>query len=205
MNAEEQPEQENNPLSMRFVNTVDWRNHPQDREETLKTYADVVRWAREAGILSDDASRKLLRRGLAEPKAAEAALSRGLLLRESLYAIFSAASRRREPPQADLNRLNGALQESARHMLLVENRRGGFHWQWLGKEDELDRMLWPVVRSAATLLTSSNLDRLRECEAEGCGWVFVDTTRNRSRRWCSMESCGNRAKAQRFYRRHKAD
>ena len=65
-------------------------------------------------------------------------------------------------------------------------------------------MLGPVARSAAELLTSDRLDRLRQCESEkGCGWLFVDGSRNRSRRWCDMSDCGNRAKARRFHRRHR--
>jgi predicted RNA-binding Zn ribbon-like protein len=205
MTADEQSEQENNPVCARFINTVDWRNNPAQRHETFNTYADLVKWAGEAGILSDVAAHKLVKHASRNRHAAEAALHDALLLRESLYAIFSATSLGREPPKADLNRLNAAIQESGKHVSLVQSNAGGFRWEWQGKEDYFDRMLWPIVRSAAELLTSDNLERLRECEAEGCGWIFLDTTRNRSRRWCSMESCGNRAKAQRFYQRHKAD
>jgi predicted RNA-binding Zn ribbon-like protein len=64
-------------------------------------------------------------------------------------------------------------------------------------------MLWPVVRDAADLLTSKELNRVGRCADERCGWLFVDTSRNRSRRWCSMESCGNRAKARRHYRKSR--
>ena len=67
-----------------------------------------------------------------------------------------------------------------------------------------DRILWPVARSAGELLISDKLDRVRQCaDDRGCGYLFVDTSRNRSRRWCSMESCGNRAKAHRHYQRQQ--
>jgi predicted RNA-binding Zn ribbon-like protein len=64
-------------------------------------------------------------------------------------------------------------------------------------------MLAPIVKSAADLLLSDMLDRVKQCEGDPCGWLFLDTSRNRSRRWCSMEDCGNRAKARRFYQRKK--
>ena len=70
--------------------------------------------------------------------------------------------------------------------------------------NNLERVVWPVARSAADLLTSDLLSRVRRCEDDrGCGYLFIDTSRNRSRRWCSMESCGNRAKARRHYARQK--
>jgi predicted RNA-binding Zn ribbon-like protein len=63
--------------------------------------------------------------------------------------------------------------------------------------------LRPIARSAAELLTSETLSRVRECGGATCTWLFLDASRNRSRRWCSMESCGNRAKARRHYRRRR--
>jgi predicted RNA-binding Zn ribbon-like protein len=80
--------------------------------------------------------------------------------------------------------------------------KNGFTWDTNGKKDELDWMLKPVVRSAAELLTSDELTRVKECaDDKGCGWLFLDKSRNRSRRWCDMKDCGNRAKAKRFYER----
>ncbi|MBI4413448.1 MAG: CGNR zinc finger domain-containing protein, partial [candidate division NC10 bacterium] len=79
-----------------------------------------------------------------------------------------------------------------------------FAWRWTGDGQRLDRMLWAVTRSAADLLTSGELAAVRECEAETCAWLFMDRSRNRSRRWCDMKACGNRAKARRHYERKKA-
>jgi predicted RNA-binding Zn ribbon-like protein len=64
--------------------------------------------------------------------------------------------------------------------------------------------LWPIVLAAAELLTSAGRARVRECAAHGCGWLFLDTSRSQRRRWCTMASCGNRAKARRFYERTRA-
>ncbi|HSH12932.1 MAG TPA: CGNR zinc finger domain-containing protein, partial [Desulfurivibrionaceae bacterium] len=77
-----------------------------------------------------------------------------------------------------------------------------FEWGW-SDAGGLRRLLWPIVRSAAELLTSEKLERVGQCAGDSCGWLFLDTSRNRSRRWCEMEHCGNRAKARRHYRRQK--
>jgi predicted RNA-binding Zn ribbon-like protein len=63
---------------------------------------------------------------------------------------------------------------------------------------------WWVARSAAELLTSKELTSVRECAGYDCGRLFMDGTKNRSRRWCDMASCGNRAKGRRHYERRKA-
>jgi len=77
-------------------------------------------------------------------------------------------------------------------------------WTWRAQDDALDGLLWPFVRSAVELLTSEDLERVRECAAVDCAWLFVDAIHNRSRRWCDMKSFGNREKAHRHYARHHA-
>jgi predicted RNA-binding Zn ribbon-like protein len=62
-------------------------------------------------------------------------------------------------------------------------------------------MLWPIASSAADLLTSERLKKVRLCEAKTCTWLFLDESRNHSRRWCDMKVCGNREKARRHYQR----
>ena len=98
----------------------------------------------------------------------------------------------------DLNERNKA------ELKRIGSEADSFTWEWTGDEAALDRMLWPVVGSAADLLTSEDLDRVGECQGDGCGWLFIDMSRNHSRRWCDMGDCGNRAKARRHYRRKKA-
>ncbi len=81
---------------------------------------------------------------------------------------------------------------------------GGFAWEWDAGGDVLARPLWALARSAADLLTSPRLSRVRECPGEdGCGWLFLDTSKNGSRRWCSMQGCGSRAKARRYAGRRR--
>ncbi|MBI2081511.1 MAG: CGNR zinc finger domain-containing protein, partial [candidate division NC10 bacterium] len=103
---------------------------------------------------------------------------------------------------SDLAVLNAALAEALPLLGLVPEGNG-FTWEWTANGQRLDRMLWPVARSAAELLTSGELARVRECEAESCAWLFMDRSRNRSRRWCDMKTCGNRTKARRHYERKR--
>jgi predicted RNA-binding Zn ribbon-like protein len=190
------------PLCVRFVNTVDWRDDPVRRVDSLGSYFDLVRWARDKGTISAGIANQLAHEARQHPVAAQAAFAHALAVREALAAVLGAAVHRTLAPAEELRRFNAALAESGRH-LCITSAQGRFQCTW-DTDDRLDRVLWPVVRSAADLLTSGDLERLRVCEGEGCGWFFLDTTRNRSRRWCNMASCGNRAKVKRFYERHKS-
>jgi predicted RNA-binding Zn ribbon-like protein len=165
-------------LCLDFVNTVDPR-HATPREERLPNYAAVLDWARQAGIEASPLP----------SAAASRAHEEAIALREALYAIFGAVARRETPPDEALRYLND---EIARRPRRITN---GFAWV-------ADDVLAPIVWSAAELLTSGPLDRVRECPGDDtCGWLFLDTSRNGSRRWCDMRTCGNRAKARRHYRR----
>jgi predicted RNA-binding Zn ribbon-like protein len=119
-----------------------------------------------------------------------------------IYRVFSAVVEEREPRGMDLADLNAALREASARLELAPSA-GGFEWTWVLDENELDRVLWPIVGSAANLLTSAELGRVCRCAREGCDWLFVDLSKNQSRRWCSMELCGSRVKSRRYYRRRK--
>ena len=190
-------------LSLDFVNTVDPR-HSAERRDFLPDYRALVRWGRHAGALSAGEERALLAHAPDSP-AARRVHADALGLREALYDLFApedvSAARRR----AALAVLNRAVAR-AYAMACVRPDGDGFSWAWQEADGALDRPLWPVVRSAADLLTSDALGRVRECPGESgkCGWLFLDTTKNATRRWCSMGGCGNRAKARRHYARARA-
>jgi predicted RNA-binding Zn ribbon-like protein len=129
---------------------------------------------------------------------------RAIRLREAFYRMFSALGRVAQVAPDDLAILNGALAEAHNRLRLGAPTPDSFAWIWTGADDALDRMLWPIARSAAELLTAPELARVRECAGHPCGWLFLDASRNHSRRWCSMAGCGNRAKAKRHYERAKA-
>lgn len=188
-------------LCLDFANTVDWHasDHPR---EFLTSYADLVAWGQHVGILTAQEAEGLLREASRRPAEAEAALARAIALREAIYRIFSAVVTGARPAASDLDILNAALREALAHMR-IDPTPDGFAWAWAEAEAALARVLWPVARSAGELLTSAALGRVRRCADQDCGWLFLDRSRNRSRRWCDMKDCGNRAKARRHYRQVK--
>jgi predicted RNA-binding Zn ribbon-like protein len=137
------------------------------------------------------------------PGQAQSALRHAVQLREAIHAIFAAVAERRGIPSTDLARLNASVQNAAEHARITHaNRR--FTWEWILPDSRLDSMLWPVARVASELLTSDDLAYVRRCASEPCGWLFLDRTKNHSRRWCEMKVCGNRDKARKYYQRQKA-
>ncbi|UCC64919.1 MAG: ABATE domain-containing protein [Anaerolineae bacterium] len=185
-------------LCLDFANTAEFHAGP-DPTERLNDYSDLVDWGEEAGILSPREAQELRHKAEQHPEDAAAALKHALYLREAIYRIFAATGSKRPVDPADLSTLNRVLHEALSRMQIVASSKG-FDWSWEKSQDTLDAMLWPIARSAADLLLSDDLDRVRECaDDRGCGYLFIDMSRNRSRRWCSMASCGNRAKAKRHY------
>jgi predicted RNA-binding Zn ribbon-like protein len=187
-------------LCLDFVNTVNWRlgDHP---EEELPGYPDLVRLMERVALVSPEEASRLLEQAEAHPDRAQAVYTRAIDLREALYRIFTAMTEETAPLQADLDLINREVGEAMAWGELCP-ASGGFTLQWKNDVTRLDGFLAPIARSAADLLTSGELDRLGVCPGEGgCGWIFFDTSRNHSRRWCTMESCGNRAKAKRHYRK----
>ena len=185
-----------------FVNTVDWRtsDHPRD---LLTTYADLVKWSAHARILSSSQAKRLMKEASRRPAGAKKLYKRAIALREALDRSFSAISRGEKPGEKDLVGLNAELSLALARSQIVPAGKG-FAWAPTGPDSALDRLFWAIVRDAADLLTSDALKRVGECAGDGCGWLFLDTSKNRSRQWCSMDDCGNRAKARRFYRKKRS-
>jgi predicted RNA-binding Zn ribbon-like protein len=187
-----------------FANTVSTRDEALHRlqREYLTSYDQLVAWGQHAGLLTGTEAKAMLQTAADHPALAAAALDRAIALRETIYEIFSAIAHGQEPAARDLAAMNRALREALSRQEVVPSD-GGFRWTWVPGGDGLDRILWPIVRSAADLLTSEDLGRVRECAREGCDWLFVDMSKNQSRRWCSMTTCGSRVKARRYYHRKK--
>jgi predicted RNA-binding Zn ribbon-like protein len=186
-------------LCLDFANTVDWHgsNHEQ---EWLNSYSDLISWSQHVGILPDNEAQRLLHEAKLHSREAELVLKRAIALRESIYRIFSAIADGLSPENRDLTTLNQELSEAMVHSRIAPTS-DGFKWAFDVKENVLHQMLWPITRSAADLLTSKETNRVRKCSGKDCGWLFLDMSRNRTRRWCDMKSCGNRAKARRYYER----
>lgn len=186
-------------LSLDFVNTAD--THGPAVGDKLVAYADLLWWALRVGMLDEPAAAPLFAAAEADPAGAERVLAAAVELREALYRVFIAARGGGVADAADLAVLNRELSHALGH-LRVTAEEGGFGWGW-EEGVRLERVLWPVVRDAAELLVSGDLRRVGKCCGESCDWLYLDTSRNRSRRWCDMQSCGNRAKARRHYQRAK--
>jgi predicted RNA-binding Zn ribbon-like protein len=188
-------------ICLDFVNTLTDRV-ALTQLELLNTYEDLVAWGRRADILNDVESAQLLGRAQEQPEKAARWLGAAQQTRELIYQILSAVADSQTPQDKDLQEFNRVLAETMAHTCLAPCE-AGFCWTWASDQDMLDRPLWFVVRSAADLLTSPELGCVRVCASEDCGWLFLDTSKNHSRRWCDMKSCGNRAKARRHYERKK--
>lgn len=192
---------ESGDVSLEFSNTAEW-HASQKPIESLNSYRDLADWALRSGLLERSDRDALLAEADRRPQEASLVLARAISLREAIYRTFSAIANDREPRNEDLTQLNLALAESMSR-LRVAPRGTAFTWEWAGGP-ALDRMIGPVAQAAAALLTSDELDRVGECaDDRGCGWLFVDRSKNHSRRWCDMRGCGNRAKARRRYRRNR--
>lgn len=187
-------------LCLDLVNTVsDW---PQASKDVLPDYRALVAWGRQSGVLPAEEAQRLARSAARRPEAAERAFRKALELRAGLYRIFAAVATGESPSARDLSAFNRLLGEAMVRLHVLPSE-GGFEWGWSAEDGTLDRVLWPVLRSAADLLTSDRRDRVRQCESDTCSWFFIDRSRGGQRRWCDMAVCGNRAKARRYYRRKK--
>jgi predicted RNA-binding Zn ribbon-like protein len=185
-----------------FTNTVSRRSAPEDNRERLANYGRLVTWSLQAGLVTAKDAERLRAEAGARPRAAVAALRRAIVLREALFDLFATIARGKRPPPAALDTVNGAL-PGAMASLRVGPEREGFGWRFAHDEADLAPMLAPIVRAAADLLTGADLARVRECGSDTCFWLFLDHSKNGTRRWCDMKVCGNRAKARRHYQREK--
>jgi predicted RNA-binding Zn ribbon-like protein len=190
-------------LCLDFANTADW--HARETPiESLLSYRDLVSWSHRAGLLNAAHARRLLREAARRPAAAAAALRRAIAVREIIYGILLALLHKQAPVESMVADFNRELMSALRLLRVAPGSRG-LIWSWEFAPRDLAAMLAPILRSAADLLTSERLDRIGQCaDDRGCGWLFLDTTKNRSRRWCDMRDCGNRAKVRRHYQRGRA-
>jgi predicted RNA-binding Zn ribbon-like protein len=183
-----------------FVNTLGGlREGPWD-DEWLLDYRHLAAWSRHAGLLAEPSVDRLLERAAARPDLADRALRDAITLREALYRVFAAHARREPAAPRDLATVATAYRDALANARLVPELQR-HEWAWEVDED-LRRPLWPVAHAAVQLLRSERLGRLRQCGH--CRWLFLDASKNRSRRWCSMAHCGSDAKVRRARARRHA-
>ena len=195
-----------NWLCLDFTHTLQDR-YNANRNELLHSYSDLLAWGLYMSILQEEEAQQLLQVAERHPQAAAKIVQNAVDLRETIYRIFYDISEEATPRADDMALLNAALSQAMSHACIVETgEKDHFRWDWDIKSDadRLERINWIIVRSAADLLTSDKLHEVRACAAEDCRWLFLDISKNHSRRWCDMETCGNQAKARRHYSRKKS-
>ena len=188
-------------LCLDFINTLSDRSRTTP-VEVLATYADLLNWSRLAHVLGEEQISSLQDKMEQQPALATRWLVDIKEARMVLSHILDNLVRGQAAPPAALRQFNHLLSETMIHLNLVP-AENGFAWCWQSAEDLHQLPLWCIVRDAADLLTSPDLPFVRVCASDDCDWLFLDTSKNHSRRWCDMQGCGNRAKARRHYERQK--
>lgn len=186
-------------IALDFANTLDWRLR-ENPVELLREPVDLLRWARSAGVLEPAQARRLRAGAESNPRSAARSLADAKQVREAIAAVFQAVVRGKTPPPTALAKLAGICRAAAAARTLRPDGNG-VEWAWREASPEPERPAWTAALDAARILTGNDVSRVRQCGDAACGWFFLDTSRNRTRRWCSMKVCGNRNKARRFYRR----
>ncbi len=178
-----------------LVNTLDWRFRDVGPEELLESYGDLLYFAEQSGLLDTKQARRL-RREADETKAGRV-LSATRELREAAAEIFYAELDGRNPSAASIAKLEAQFKAARARQKLVAND-SGLRWDWVEEQSSPELTLWQLALSVEELLTSEKLGMVRACAKPDCRWLFLDTSKNHTRRWCDMKICGNRMKARRF-------
>lgn len=206
-----------------FANTVEPRGGPDParipvyrpgdpRQDYLLEYPDLVAWGHIVGLIPEADAFRLIRTANAHSDHAARVVADALQLREAIFHVYLAIARSEPPPPTDLT----ILEDAYRHALAnahITPTPNGFTWTWRDPESDptldLDRPLWPAARSAIDLLTVADPRRIKFCPGVpgsplSCLWLFHDTSKSRTRRWCTMSDCGGHVKAQRLTARRRA-
>jgi predicted RNA-binding Zn ribbon-like protein len=192
-----------------FVNSLDNRFRPDGPIELLADYSDLLRFMEQAQLLSSQQTRLLAK--ATKQDAAARALQSARELREAAAVTFYGSVDRRPPPLTDIRTLERHFLSASRHRELQwkpstqsSEGRPGIAWTWGRFETEADLPVWVLSQAVSDLMMSEEMGRVRTCAVDTCRWLFLDTSRNHTRRWCNMKVCGNRMKARRFQERATA-
>jgi predicted RNA-binding Zn ribbon-like protein len=188
-------------LCLDFTNTASGRGTDHHIEH-LRCFDHLLAWACHVGLADEHQRQSLQAAAAHRPRRARQVVEQAHRLREAIYDLFRARVAGGEPPARALAELNLVL---ARGMAaaVVAPTSNGFVWDWPDRGETPEGLLWPIARSAAELLTSPQLGRVKPCPGQNCGWLFLDQTRNGRRRWCEMDVCGSRAKMRRYHQRRR--
>lgn len=184
-----------------FINTVHSRVE-EERHEYLESYKDLITWCRHVELLSESRLAGLEEMVNQNPGRARKAFSEVIETREMLYRFFSSVAAGQPVAERDMKAFNRQLSKT---LVNLEFREvdGKLKPGWKTGESDFSEPLWRIMKSAYELLTEEETERIKECEA--CGWIFLDQSKNKSRRWCNMQTCGSIHKAKKYYHRQKKE
>jgi len=183
-------------LCLAFADTA----RAEDKDEELHSIGDLLQWATKTGVLSSAESGRLAKHYEGNRRQAAVDLARAVGVRDLLRSIFTGIANGRPLRDRDVAELNSALAQTPA-LLRVRAHAGTVETQWDSAAEGLPKVAFDVLADAGNLLASDRRERIRECSSAECTMLFIDESRNSSRRWCDMNSCGNRMKARRHYAR----
>ena len=186
--------------ALELVNTLDLRFSPAP-EELLPAYRDLLCFAAQLRLITAEQARKL-ERAVVE-KDARRILASTVELREALAAVLYAWIDGGRPPAAQVKILEKYFHEAALHRSLRADK-SHLAWSWAPTEQPAEIPLWKLTQAASDLLVSREAELVKDCGDPTCRWLFLDLSKNHTRRWCDMKTCGNRMKARRFQARLQA-
>jgi Conserved protein containing a Zn-ribbon-like motif, possibly RNA-binding len=191
------------PFCLALANTRNWRRGPAPLER-LRGYRDLVTWIERRDLLDAAGLAALEREAAAHPRIAARELTDTIALREDVFRVFSDAAGGRPPASRALDGLVAGFNDAVARIVMIPEA-GRLRLRLREGEQALDIVRVQASLSAIALLTSGHIERVRECaDDRGCGWLFVDGTRNGSRRFCFANECGNRARQAAFRERQRA-
>jgi predicted RNA-binding Zn ribbon-like protein len=152
-------------------------------------------------LIAADQARKLER--TVDEKDARRILASTVELREALSAVLYAWIDGGKTPAGQVKILEKYFQEAALRRCLRADK-SHLTWSWGPTEEQAEIPLWKLAQAASDLLVSSDAEMVKDCGDPTCRWLFLDLSKNHTRRWCDMKTCGNRMKARRFQARLQA-
>ena len=180
-------------LALDFTNTESGRGGAKHLDH-LQTADDLLVWAAHAKIISAKGASQAQGIVKDQNKLAKHLITRGKSLRETLYQINSYVVAGQQPAEKLLCCLTATHAKMLATATLTPNG-DNYGWTWRPKNGLAAAILGPIALSALNLLVDADFSRIKQCHSNHCGWLFYDNTKNKSRQWCDMSVCGNRAKA----------
>ena len=192
-------------LCLDFVNSVGERKELEEKpypeniivKDKLENFNDFITWGKEIGIITEAERKYLLNLNSSEKKETEITFKRAIELRESLFKIIYDVINNKEPDEKMIQILNREYSIANENRILVY-MNNKIEWQFSKDPLKPDYLIWVIAESVVKLLSSEVISRVKICAGDDCGWLFLDTSKNKSRQWCDMKDCGNVAKVRRF-------